>query len=289
MTSWKYPALLAVALLLALVLIPGICAAATEQEMNNENVYGILSGPKSPTTFTFTQTVTLTHIGTYHYHDKNKVVPLGTLGLRDASGKIYGPWKTTGLEGQGGVKDAFWDAAPNAVIPAGTYTVVDSDPETWSYNKQSNYQGFASVRYIPAAPPVALRRFLGGSSVAHQDPILRGRLLKPSLLRLPRALLSVHSVLAVPCSARSWAGSPLFRLGVSSTPTASAGGRPPMTPGMTPGGVMIRTDPVQDPAGPKGMDRMLPMRVMAAGKEIPARDHPKAALNLTAAVRELAA
>ena len=149
MTSWKYPALLAVALLLALVLIPGICAAATEQEMNNENVYGILSGPTSPTTFTFSQQVTLTHIGTYHYHDKNKVVPLGTLGLRDASGKMYGPWKTTGLEGQGGVKDAFWDATPNVIIPAGTYTLVDSDPKTWSYNKQSNYQGFASVKYIP--------------------------------------------------------------------------------------------------------------------------------------------
>ena len=163
MTSWKYPAPLAVALLLALVLVPGIVAAATEQGMDNENVWGILSGPTSPTTFTFSQPVTLTHLGTYHYHDKNKVVPLGTLGLRDASGKMYGPWKTTGLEGQGGVKDAFWDATPNVVIPAGTYTVVDSDPRTWSYNKQSNYQGFASVRYLPVGGS-------GGSSGGSSGP-----------------------------------------------------------------------------------------------------------------------
>jgi hypothetical protein len=54
-------------------------------------------------------------------------------------------------------------------------------------------------------------------------------------------------------------------------------------------GETIRTDPDQDPAGLKGMDRMLPMGVMATEMEIPARDPPKAAQDLTIPAQELAA
>ena len=48
-------------------------------------------------------------------------------------------------------------------------------------------------------------------------------------------------------------------------------------------------DPDQDPVGPKGKDRMLPMRAMAVGGEIRARRHPKAAQDLTIPARELEA
>ncbi len=45
----------------------------------------------------------------------------------------------------GGVKNALWNAAPNVKLPAGTYTVVDSDPGTWSTNDKANGVGFAIV------------------------------------------------------------------------------------------------------------------------------------------------
>jgi choice-of-anchor C domain-containing protein len=43
------------------------------------------------------------------------------------------------------VPNANWIATPNVVIPAGTYTVIDSDPSTWSQNSGSGGQGFAAV------------------------------------------------------------------------------------------------------------------------------------------------
>jgi len=39
-----------------------------------------------------------------------------------------------------------WIARVNRNLPAGTYTVLDSDPRTWSRNPQSGGQGFTIVR-----------------------------------------------------------------------------------------------------------------------------------------------
>ena len=162
MRAGRIPALLAVVLLIGLVIVPAASAAGTILEMGNGNTMGTEmspSGPKAPTTFTFTQTVTLVTINAYHYDAKGQGPP-GTLSLRDQNGKLYGPWYTKGSTGQGGVKNAFWSADINVVLPAGTYTVVDSNPATWSYNAKSNYQGFAGVRYTIAGSS-------GSSPVGH--------------------------------------------------------------------------------------------------------------------------
>jgi hypothetical protein len=42
-----------------------------------------------------------------------------------------------------------WRVEPNQVIPAGTYTVLDSDPATWSQNAESRGQGFSDIRGVP--------------------------------------------------------------------------------------------------------------------------------------------
>lgn len=47
--------------------------------------------------------------------------------------------------GQGGVQNAYWAVLPNIEVPAGTYTVIDSDPSTWSYNSQSKGCGFTTI------------------------------------------------------------------------------------------------------------------------------------------------
>jgi len=58
-------------------------------------------------------------------------------------------FRLAAASGTGGVTNAVWECRPGAFIPAGTYTVVDSDPATWSQNGASGGQGFAEVRGKP--------------------------------------------------------------------------------------------------------------------------------------------
>ncbi|MGZ9190602.1 MAG: hypothetical protein ACXW39_11160, partial [Nitrospira sp.] len=84
----------------------------------------------------------------------------GTIALRDATGLLFGPWGVAGSAGQGGVPNAFWTATPNVTLPAGTYTIIDSEPTTWSQNSQSGNRGFSTVKSYPTGevpstkPPV---------------------------------------------------------------------------------------------------------------------------------------
>jgi hypothetical protein len=132
----------------ALFLFIGLAApgyAAEETLFNNWNIAAVQNGPTSPTIFTTTTTHQITYLSTYHWNN-GKGVPGGTVGLSSSAGKTYGPWQVTTTPGQGGVPNANWIATPNVVIPPGTYTVIDSDPSTWSQNSGSGGQGFAEIR-----------------------------------------------------------------------------------------------------------------------------------------------
>lgn len=114
-----------------------------------DNIAGVSSGPPNPTTFTLAQPALITYLSDYHYFNGG-VLP-GTIGFRHSDGTLYGPWQTSGRIGQGGVLNAYWDAWPMVTIPAGSYTVEDSSPSTWSWNSQSGGRGFCTVRGISAA------------------------------------------------------------------------------------------------------------------------------------------
>lgn len=61
--------------------------------------------------------------------------PSGTISLKAEDGTLYGPWETT-------VRNrSYWIATPNVKIPAGTYTLIDSDPSTWAQNSASGGSG----------------------------------------------------------------------------------------------------------------------------------------------------
>jgi hypothetical protein len=108
------------------------------------NVLGIRKGAKAPS-FTLDKDAVLVTLQTYHYIDGGGPAP-GTLALKDAKGKTYGPWQATGIDGQGNVKNAFWNCViDNAPLPAGRYTIVDSDPGTWSTNDKAGGLGFCTV------------------------------------------------------------------------------------------------------------------------------------------------
>jgi len=111
---------------------------------DNINPGSVTGGSTSPTEFFLSSPARLTNIMTYHYFNQGRLP--GTIGLRDQDGNIYGPWNATGLPGQGNVPNAFWEVKVDQALPAGTYVIIDSDPQTWSSNRQSQGKGFAAVR-----------------------------------------------------------------------------------------------------------------------------------------------
>jgi hypothetical protein len=120
---------------------PVSSSPAPEIELfNNSNTGAVDNNPTSPTTFSLTDTYRITSISDYHWNYGKGATP-GTIGLKDSSGNTLGPWPATGTPGQGGVPNALWTAQPNIVLGPGTYTVVDSDPSTWSQNSLTKNQG----------------------------------------------------------------------------------------------------------------------------------------------------
>lgn len=117
-------------------------AALTETIFNNGNIGGVSNGGTSPS-FTIPVTRHIVYFNTYHYFNGGALP--GTLSLRHSDGTVYGPWQTTGVVGQGAVQNAYWVCYPDVDIKPGTYTVIDSDPSTWSQNGESSGMGFAHL------------------------------------------------------------------------------------------------------------------------------------------------
>lgn len=117
------------------------------------SIAGVSSGPTKPSVFTLDTAAYITAIMDYHYLNQGR--PPGTIGLQADDGTMYGPWQATGGEGQGGVANAYWNTTPNVVIPAGTYTVIDSDPSAWSWALDTQQRGMSRIDGIPITTPVA--------------------------------------------------------------------------------------------------------------------------------------
>jgi hypothetical protein len=119
-----------------------------EQILKIDTLGAVNNYPLSPTTLSLDRLTTITKIQTYHWNYGSGQVP-GTILLQDASGNQYGPWRASGEPGMGGVPDAYWIVRPNAPLSPGVYTIVDSDPATWSQNSETGGRGIAHVWGIP--------------------------------------------------------------------------------------------------------------------------------------------
>lgn len=117
----------------------------------NANDWPIRDGATKPATFTLDAPTRITFVQTYHWHDR-KGVPPGTISITGPDGTVYGPWDAVGSDGQGGVKNAYWNVEPGVDLGPGTYTVTDSDPATHGTNDEMGGIGQTIVRGIPAAP-----------------------------------------------------------------------------------------------------------------------------------------
>jgi hypothetical protein len=86
----------------------------------------------------------------YHWNYGKGNTITGEIMLRNTNdGTTYGPWKTNGEPGMGGVLNAYWVAHVDEVVKKGTYVVEDSEESTWSNNAGSNYCGQTQIFYRP--------------------------------------------------------------------------------------------------------------------------------------------
>jgi hypothetical protein len=151
------PACLSLATILGLAVaaLPAAAGATTGDLFNNTNPYGVFNGPTRATTVTLTSAAQITELVTYHWNNGHGARP-GTIALRSSRGKTYGPYQAHGTSGQNNAPNVNWIADIHVAVPAGTYTVLDSNPTTWSQNLASHSQGFTIVRgtyQTVSAPP----------------------------------------------------------------------------------------------------------------------------------------
>jgi hypothetical protein len=111
---------------------------------SNGNIAAVDNGARRATTFTLDTPAVITKLSTYHWNYGRGRRP-GTIALRSDAGELFGPWRANSRPGQGGVPNAYWIATPEVSLRPGTYTVLDSDPATWSQNGGSGGAGFASA------------------------------------------------------------------------------------------------------------------------------------------------
>jgi hypothetical protein len=116
------------------------------QIFKNSNPDAVHGGATKPVTFTLDRPTTISYIQTYHW-DSGK--PPGKISIKGADGTVYGPWSAAGVEGQGGMPNAYWEVRPMQSLAPGTYTVVDSDPGSWSTNDRMGGAGQTIVQGYP--------------------------------------------------------------------------------------------------------------------------------------------
>jgi C1A family cysteine protease len=114
---------------------------------DNGNIYLVFNNGTSPE-FTAEKSYKITRIQNYHWNDGKGKTP-GTIALQKDDGTVYGPWQTVGRPGQGGVPHAYWVCSPQVTIPAGTYTILDSDPASWAQNDGTANAGMSRVETEP--------------------------------------------------------------------------------------------------------------------------------------------
>jgi hypothetical protein len=119
--------------------VPTATAGPATTLLTTINSGGVNRGRALSPTFKTSRAFKLTKISTYHYGTAGFV---GSISLRSGNGQSVGSWAAT-------LNNGFVTVNPNIVIPPGTYTVIDSQPQTWSYNAQSGNLGMTLVEGTP--------------------------------------------------------------------------------------------------------------------------------------------
>jgi hypothetical protein len=117
---------------------------------DNWNEQAVDNNPTIPTRFTIAKDYYITSIANYHWN-YGRGMARGNISLRHQNGTVYGPWQAITSAGQDDRQSVNWECKPNIKIPAGTYTVIDSDPASWSQNEKSSRRGISLVKGYAAS------------------------------------------------------------------------------------------------------------------------------------------
>jgi hypothetical protein len=131
-------------------------SAASATVFDNWNISGVTQSspfPPLPTLFTLTQEETINTISDYHWFNGSGTRGGGKISIVNAlTGHRVATARAVGSKGQGGVRNVNWTATFNVDVGPGTWQVLDRSPSTWSWNSQSNDEGFADVTATPVDP-----------------------------------------------------------------------------------------------------------------------------------------
>lgn len=144
---------LCIPIFLFIITLVSSSALAEESKIifDNWNIGSVYNGPSCSPSFTIFEPHMITYINTYHWNYGEGTQAGGFIDLISDDGTMYGPWEVETQPGMNGVPNAYWIARPNVIMPAGTYTIEDSDPGTWSYNIESEGCGFSKVEGYPTS------------------------------------------------------------------------------------------------------------------------------------------
>ncbi|MER2606304.1 MAG: hypothetical protein ABTQ29_10760 [Siculibacillus sp.] len=95
-------------------------------------------GVRVPNLFSLDRPYLVTQVMTCHYGVRRRP---GTIAFADRTDRIFGPWQAAGAVDQDNVPDAYWWVRPNLRLMPGVYTVIDSDPATWSWENATRGAG----------------------------------------------------------------------------------------------------------------------------------------------------
>lgn len=128
----------------------GTVTGAASKLLDNGNIGAVQNGATSPT-FTTKKQMRVVELCTYHWNNGSGTTSPGTIGITNTkTNKQYGPWQASGKPGMGGVPNAYWLAKVSVLLPAGSYKVTDSDPNTWAQNSGTGGKGMSFVIARPA-------------------------------------------------------------------------------------------------------------------------------------------
>lgn len=140
-------------LMFAILLLPAQPLVAESLVFDNGTAVPVESVPLKPTVFTLEERSTVTRIQTFHWNAGQGARP-GSIALQSRDAGLLGPWKARGVPDGQGTENAYWEVAPGVVLEPGTYTVLDSDPGSWSRNPELGNIGIVRVyAQAPAAAP----------------------------------------------------------------------------------------------------------------------------------------
>jgi len=150
-----------------------ICSGKQTTLFDNTNSFAVSKGGSPPTFSTKGKAYCLTYVQTYHWNNGSGSSP-GKVGVTRQGTAPAGSGISNGIRlpakasaGQGGAPNVNWYADRSYTQPLvldGTYTCYDSEPSTWSANKESSGAGFCIVYVDPAVVSAASTTTTSGAA-----------------------------------------------------------------------------------------------------------------------------